>query len=46
MGSRSGLPKDVISPAMKTILFLIMVSHATLLLGSSAKYASKIASDI
>ena len=34
------------SPAIKTILFLIMVSHATLLLGSSAKYASKIASEI
>ena len=45
-GSRSGLPSEVISPAMYTILFLIIVSQATLLLGSSAKYASNTASDI
>ena len=45
-GSKSGLPVEVISPAIKTILFLIIVSHATLLFGSSAKYASKTASEI
>ena len=40
------LPSDVISPAIKTILFLIIVSQATLLFGSSDKYASKTASEI
>ncbi len=46
IGSRFGAPAEVISPATTTMLFFINVSHATLLFGSSFRYASKIASEI
>ena len=44
--SKFGAAVEVISPAIITLLFFTTVSHATLLAGSSFKYASKIASEI
>ena len=42
----AGFAVEVISPATKTRLFFIIVSHATLLSGSAERYASSMASEI